>query len=947
MLKLKLILFFVLSVVLFATAETVAFYPFNEKSPGNDVETILNSIDSRVHSGYAERVEEGAMPSYSSDVPGIWIYSGSSFNSVLSSDINSIDFKPLSGVADSGGLVTLEKLSTAISAFDEGTIEFFAKSDANQSWRNIITLNGGQQFKVCFNGKNVTWQNYWKYNIDGSYASKVAPESSGIWLHIAFVWSKSNNTATNFLDYAFGGTEYLTNTTTTVTKHVWLGGSSKDRPHECMNGKICAFRVSNRILAPEEMMRVSYFPLHDEHITVSKDGVKSTHASQLNIDKGYRLKVRGFALSAGKVIYGDQVVAPGLYTGADGVANAIKVDWIDGNGTLEVRDPSADTSSWRNTNGGKWNDNANWSAGVPAGNYQAYINLISINPYTVTVDTEVDAPSSIELEGLNSERRITLDISKNGVFKLKDDSLTIKDGGVLKLSGGHFYATNSLVDVHPGGRILVADGTFAYTNTTKKNFILQNDATLEMTGGEMHIGRVSEASNFRYKSKVSLSGNAKLVIADNTYFKADAIFSDNSCLETCIGKGNSFYFASDENAQPSITTFKDNASINFAQGNAVLYVGSGKDSSILNLESSGKTIVPYGILVGSEALSVLNIRNGYYLQGNGNLNAIGHRYSASRNGEVNVFNGAFVQFSSAQWSDCLYGLSVGDTKKVTGTGTARGVLNIYGDGVVSNLTSNTRDKGAGVYLRVGSGKDATGIINQMGGEVYHDSNLQALIGVFGGNGEWNMSQGAKTTILADVYIGGAVTNELMGFNGVGGSSSKSPWNGGENFAKAYDAFAPAKGILNVENGTFFTPSNLFVSVVGEGTLQVGSDGVVLAKNVTLSNTVCNVDGVETVSNSTLRIAFGAGKAGCITVAEKFTVSNGSRLVLDFSNFVDDGITTMIPLVTYAAREGFFADEDIEIINNPPAIGALVKDVSYKGKMGLWYSLSRGTMIFIR
>ena len=73
-------------------------------------------------------------------------------------------------------------------------------------------------------------------------------------------------------------------------------------------------------------------------------------------------------------------------------------------------------------------------------------------------------------------------------------------------------------------------------------------------------------------------------------------------------------------------------------------------------------------------------------------------------------------------------------------------------------------------------------------------------------------------------------------------SSKTPWNGGENFAKAYDAFAPAKGILNVENGTFFTPSNLFVSVVGEGTLQVGSDGVVLARNVTLSNTVLLLGG---------------------------------------------------------------------------------------------------------
>ena len=131
-------------------------------------------------------------------------------------------------------------------------------------------------------------------------------------------------------------------------------------------------------------------------------------------------------------------------------------------------------------------------------------------------------------------------------------------------------------------------------------------------------------------------------------------------------------------------------------------------------------------------------------------------------------------------------MSVGDGRRTNGS-KVRGTLNIFPQGVVSNLVNTSRpQKGAGVYLKVGVGRSAYGCINQLGGSLYHNSNLQCMIGAF---------------------------------------------------------LTPSKGTLSVEDGTFHTPSNLFAAVVGEGFVSVGPGaGVIEAKNVTLSNTVCEVGG---------------------------------------------------------------------------------------------------------
>jgi hypothetical protein len=148
--------------------------------------------------------------------------------------------------------------------------------------------------------------------------------------------------------------------------------------------------------------------------------------------------------------------------------------------------------------------------------------------------------------------------------------------------------------------------------------------------------------------------------------------------------------------------------------------GTGKAHLSVNFESSGETSSSSGIFIGSSVATTVNIRNGYRLRGEGNYNVIGTTHNAHRYATVNVYNGAFVEDTGYQYEDFLYGFSIGDGRMYNGKSEeVKGVLNIYPDGVVSNIAKiGITAAGSGVYLRLGSGKLSKGIINQYGGKLY-------------------------------------------------------------------------------------------------------------------------------------------------------------------------------------------------------------------------------------
>lgn len=887
----------------------IAFYPFDEAAPGAQVEKVDNAMDALRHAGSAKSVNGGAMPVYSADVPGYWLYSDDTYTNLLSSTANSVQFARAEGVDNSGGLITLSQLSTAMSLYDEGTVEFFAKSDAHLTWRNMVTFNAGQRFKICYDGSNLQYQNFWTYNLPDSCLPAAAPADSGKWLHAAITWTKRDNRAQCYLDYVNKGSVFLTNVTQTASNPFYVGGSGSASESFC--GKVYGLRVSSCVLKPSQMLHVTQFPMHGDGVLVSRDGVNVLKATTIIIEEGKRLKIRsGVALTADLVNYGGAAVAAGLYTGEAGAEGATVVEWIEGAGTLAVTGVS-DTSIWMTPGNGNWSEARNWSKEqLPQAGRPAAINVQMPTSYRVTVDTPVSAPSQLSIAN-SSVETATMDIAPGGSMSLADAQVQVSRGGVLEVSGGDFFATNTTLTAEAGGTVRVTSGHFRLVDNAADAVKFREGSLLELTGGATEIIHGTKNENvfsLATGSRLKVSGDATLdlrgVFNKNCYLRgSEVLFCDRSkvTVSHCsIG------------AMSGAQTFalRDQASMTF-KDDAVLTFGAGVPGPIeANFDSRAQTVVPYGIIVGATGSAgvTLNIRNGHHLLGKGNWNAIGSSYNSATRGTVNVYHGAFVQRSAAQYTDCPYGITVGENKNKSTSG-AVGVLNVYADGVVSNLTAGTT-KGQGVYLRVGSGPYGDGTINQYGGEIYHNSNLGCLIGAWGGTGRWNVCSGGVATVLCDVYVGGAETNNLVAF-GPGTRPDNGFGNGGPKFAAAYPVDALSTGTLNVEDGTFTTTSNLVVSALGTGTVRMGPKASrIEAKDVTLNG------------GSTVVFRFAPESTGTIAASGKLTVAEGTKLVLDFTDYVR-GKRASFPLFTFAEREGDFTD--VEIVGEEPMDGRLKKE----------------------
>lgn len=382
----------------------------------------------------------------------------------------------------------------------------------------------------------------------------------------------------------------------------------------------------------------------------------------------------------------------------------------------------------------------------------------------------------------------------------------------------------------------------------------------------------------------------------------------------------------------------------------------GNSCVVVNLESRQPVRIPYGVVVGAVQNAVLNLHKGQFLSGGGNVNGVGYACGDTAvTGIVNVVDGVFMQRSCAQYKKWLYGITVGDSMRTELTthpnAYGRGTLNIHANGIVSNLTSDA-GYGYGLYLRVGSGR-GEGDINQMGGAFYHSGRYQAVLGLWGGTGRWTLTSNATARVCSDVYVGGSLTNLLCGFV-EGKNVGASP-----EFMSTFDVDDhTAKGTLSVVSGTFLSPSNLFVSVNGTGTLVLGEDPAarLVARNVVLSNTVDAARGAR--YPSTLKFVFGAegcGRlvcgaedgAGVVQPTGRLVVSPGSKLEVDLSALRNRS-DTWHPLVACAELEGAFAPSDVTV--TPPADGSLCGSLfvgTHKGVNGLWWVIQRGAMIIIR
>mgnify|MGYP007092397939 CR=1 FL=1 len=411
------------------------------------------------------------------------------------------------------------------------------------------------------------------------------------------------------------------------------------------------------------------------------------------------------------------------------------------------------------------------------------------------------------------------------------------------------------------GRVRVPAGaTLAFTNDAANTFRFLPNASLEIDGGTVDVGGEGSSLPFRLDAgsalhvtgtgALKLAGKKTALTARSETFSGQAQLTTYHVDVTAVG-----------NNATNTLTLRDEALWTTVNDGAWTLGTSrhGNSCVVVNLESRQPVRIPYGVAVGAVQNAVLNLHKGQFLSGGGNVNGVGYACGDTTvTGIVNVVDGVFMQRSCAQYKKWLYGITVGDSMRTELTthpnAYGRGTLNIHANGIVSNLTSYA-GYGYGLYLRVGSGR-GEGDINQMGGAFYHSGRYQAVLGLWGGTGRWTLTSNATARVCSDVYVGGSLTNLLCGFV-EGKNVGASP-----EFMSTFDVDDhTAKGTLSVVSGTFLSPSNLFVSVDGTGTLVLGEDPAarLVARNVVLSNTVDAARGAR--YPSTLKFVFGAEGCG--------------------------------------------------------------------------------------
>ena len=549
------------------------------------------------------------------------------------------------------------------------------------------------------------------------------------------------------------------------------------------------------------------------------------------------------------------------------------------------------------------------------------------------------------------------DMALTGVVSAVDSTFTL-DGGTAEFVGT-VAMTNSTFTAY--NHVVIPDGTtFSFTNDANNTLTFGSGCVLDLKGNlSISISSVSGCPvAFKRGSSFIASGNASFMAETAAkqgrfYFRGSNMeFRDNAVITNYHT-----YISAEAAGMTNRIAFLDSSSMVMTGDGSMAIGDDNRDNAltVFDYASSKDINFPYGVTVARGQNAELNITGGSQMKGTGNPNSVGYVcQNKAVTGVVNVVKGAFVRRASSQYAKWLYGTSVGDSMAVNLTSTkafGRGTLNIYPEGVVSNLTSSTALKN-GAYLRVGAGR-GEGDINQLGGAFYHDSRFQAVLGLWGGIGRWTLTSNATATVLSDVYVGGALTNVLCGFvEGVNNGYHA-------DFIKTFDVENhTAKGTLSVMSGTFFTPSNIYVSVDGEGALVLGQDKAawMLAKDVVLSNTVDSVN--ATTYRSTLRFVFGADGCARLVCGEKgaggvpqptgrLVIGEGSKLEIDLSGLTDQR-TSWYPLVNCAEIEGSFADGDVTVTPPPSGNGggSLVA-ATHDGVNGYWWVIPRGMLLIFK
>ena len=216
-----------------------------------------------------------------------------------------------------------------------------------------------------------------------------------------------------------------------------------------------------------------------------------------------------------------------------------------------------------------------------------------------------------------------------------------------------------------------------------------------------------------------------------------------------------------------------------------------------------------------------------------------------------------------------------------------GEMNVFANG--------TYKQGMG-YLAVGMA-DADGIMRIAGGTALKDAefmkaaavhgepNGEILIGVCGGNGLVEVTGGGTVDFKGKLFAGG-----------VDPAGLRVP----RTWSSLNTASTASTGTVRVVDGTFAVSGAMTLGARGTGILEVGSNGVVNASSLVMSNNV----------ESVLSFKFGPDGIGCVNLVGGLEITPGAKLKVDASEYTGTE-SRRFPLVLADSVSGSFASVEYD------------------------------------
>lgn len=608
-------------------------------------------------------------------------------------------------------------------------------------------------------------------------------------------------------------------------------------------------------------------------------------------------------LGAGVDLTIDTLYLAGTYPFAGSVFNSGNCDWIEGSGSVTVGNATG-RSYWKSAASGLWSDSSMWQTVVPSTS-PAFITADG-PAYTVTFDATTLTPSSTTL-GSAFAGPATFSVAHDAVFG-DAATLNVIHGGVYEQTAGYVAVSNSSAasSVSDGGIWRVTGGTNDFRVASSGMFSVTSGGRVEVTGGRLTMTQRAHS----YGCPLSFNGGVISVSGDGRFSveNSDGEFNPFGSGEIAVSGTGSIRvgraFAGPKSAdKPMYVSTRDGGTFSSTKG---FFLGGtvAGGRTVLDLMGNGTAVNSFGWIaalgLNRSAYCEVNVYTGatvtagYVGMHIGTVNTKKDSYDCFPTGVVNVAGGTLnaggdVTTSAGGFYGTIVGGSYWPTYTVSNTTRPlagnidhflRGELNVLAGGTY------TQSKG---YFAVGLGR-ASGDVMVDGGTFTKPGDYEGLIGGAGGVGRFVVKGGSTAAFSGGLFAGGFNTNALT-------VARYWPYL---DFSDT--ASTTATGLVRVVDGTLAVNGAMTFGARGMGVLEVGSNGVVTASSLTLSNNVASV----------LSFKFGESGAGSVALSGALSIAPGAKLKIDASAY--RGRKNRFRLLSAASVLGAFDSTDVEVVS---------------------------------